>query len=135
MIKVDIWAIQPEVKNPLRIERYLVRSPSFLQTVEVDPQENCQLLRERLRLMIPQSHEKVDLLFISHSTKNIAGENGKMIMMQLTPPCCQLKSDLPHTVQHLIDSIPTELTGEYREYFELVPLERIRIVVQESGKN
>jgi hypothetical protein len=64
MIQVDIWTAQPIFFQTIELDSQPLRErPKFFRTIEIDPQEDVQLLRERLRLMIPQQYKKVDLFF------------------------------------------------------------------------
>jgi hypothetical protein len=135
---IDIWAVQKieaDEEIPPEWIKYMVQRPSFFQTLQVDLKENVQDLRERLRLMIPERYEKVDLLIHRVQARRKPGINILMRCEDATP-CSILKSDNPLTIEETINNTLVEYTSPdkaFYDYFDLVPLERVVIHVVRSS--
>lgn len=107
--------------------------PKFLKNLEVQPDDLIQDIRQNLQITCPASWEKIDL--IAYKVKCVRKDTPISVQCPPPdPPMTILISDKPYTVQEFLSNTPSTMKpGELEEYFECVPLDKIKVIAIKSG--
>lgn len=130
MCEIDVWSNVERKGRGIGLSGQLFETISyhqnkFIKPITVQYDDNVQELRERIRQMIPDPPDKIDLKIIR--TKPHRKPSEISVMMQPTFPCSILHSDKVYTIRQVIDSTPTKYDEdeESDRWFSLTPLERV----------
>lgn len=111
----------------------------FLQTLTVSPTDNVQELRKRIQKLVDNisgidiiTPKKIDLLF--YKVEAVRNKNPIQMMMLPEAPYTRLSSDKPYTIEEVLNNTRDEYAtdDELKQFFDLVTLEKVKIIAIES---
>jgi hypothetical protein len=128
--EIDVWSNVERTLPAMGLSGQLFETMSyhqneFIATITVQYEDNIQDIRERIRQMLPNPPDKIDLKIIRMEPHRKPSDIS--VMMQPTWPCSILHSDKSYTVRQVIDNTPTSYAedDESHFWFSLIPLERV----------
>jgi hypothetical protein len=117
----------------------------FLGIITVNYDDDIQEVREKIRQMIINPPEKIDLKLIlmkvvrnsgdiSFMIKNSYNPSDILTVMESSPPYSLLHSNETYTIRQFIDNTPISYTNELNNWLSLEPLERPLFIAVDYNK-